>query len=541
MCRSVYETPLPDAEIVADLHAVDTTGERLAVTRVRPDRIELRSAAANADVVLAGEESVVVLAGPGVRVGWRSIEPSMPVSGMEDPRGRIVVLGPICDSLARDLRSGSTSAIRAAVLKRSRRWWQGWYATIAPQRQGSSAAYLHAWWALAVNQVRLRRDADRVAVVPSKVGYLGLWQWDAYFIAVGLRHGHTDLALDQIELALRHQRPNGLLPDVVHDEGVLDNVEHLPASDNARLAEHVGSRIDAVTGAAAPGVTALGVAVPVTKPPLAAWALLKVLDAANEQGRALASPPAAFARQAAHRLSRAQDWWFAVSDPAGTGLPRYLHPYSSGIDDCPVWDFGTDVDTPDLGAYLALNADALATIAGRAGSEQEARRRRAQADVVTRRLLDRLWDHGEGRFAHRSADGSVLPTRTALELMPLLTGRLPQEAIASLARLVEDPTVFGGPWRITTAARQDPAFDASQMWRGPIWVNTNYLVVQGLRRSGLHEVADRLAAATIALVDASPTIAEYWDPNSGAPAQAATAPFSWSAALYIDLAVTEGR
>lgn len=31
-------------------------------------------------------------------------------------------------------------------------------------------------------------------MVPSKIGYVGLWQWDAYFIAVGLRHGDPDLA-----------------------------------------------------------------------------------------------------------------------------------------------------------------------------------------------------------------------------------------------------------------------------------------------------------------------------------------------------------
>lgn len=38
------------------------------------------------------------------------------------------------------------------------------------------------------------------------------------------------------------------------------------------------------------------------------------------------------------------------------------------------------------------------------------------------------------------------------------------------------------------------------MWRGPTWINMNYLVVQGLRRHGQVEPARRLARQTIDLV-----------------------------------------
>jgi glycogen debranching enzyme len=410
------------------------------------------------------------------------------------------------------------------LLEGAERSWLSWFAAASRPQGGDHAAYLHAWWALAVNQLRLDADSDLTAVVPSKVGYLGLWQWDAYFAAIGLRHGQGGLAQAQLELALRHQLPDGQLPDVVHDAGILHSVDELPTADRVRLAEHVGSRHGSDTG------SALRAAVPVTKPPLAAWAVAKLAHC-HELGD--------FADFALPRLRQAHEWWFRVSDPDGRGLPRYLHPYSSGIDDCPVWDFGTDISTPDLGSYLALDADALAELATSAARPAEADWWRGRADQVSARLVAELWDPARGRFGSRQA-GTRLPSRTALDVLPLLTGRLTETQVGSIAAALHDPSTFGGRHRVPTAGVADAAFDPEGMWRGPVWINTNYLVVQGLRRMGLHDEADGLAAETLALVEGSPSIAEYWNPLTGLPAERATAPFTWSAALYIDLAVTGG-
>ncbi|MGG8408182.1 amylo-alpha-1,6-glucosidase, partial [Streptomyces sp. 12297] len=55
---------------------------------------------------------------------------------------------------------------------------------------------------------------------------------------MGLRHAWPALARDQILLLLDHQLPDGRLPDVVHDHGVLAETTDLPRSDLARLGEH---------------------------------------------------------------------------------------------------------------------------------------------------------------------------------------------------------------------------------------------------------------------------------------------------------------
>jgi glycogen debranching enzyme len=85
-------------------------------------------------------------------------------------------------------------------------------------------------------------------------------------------------------------------------------------------------------------------------------------------------------------------------------------------------------------------------------------------------------------------------------------------------------------------AVRDPDFSETRMWRGPVWVNTNWLVAQGLRRQGLIDKAERLERATLELVAAQGPN-EYFRPDTGVKPPRATTVFGWSAALTVDLAV----
>ncbi|WP_353065538.1 MGH1-like glycoside hydrolase domain-containing protein [Arcanobacterium hippocoleae] len=86
------------------------------------------------------------------------------------------------------------------------------------------------WWVLGANQIALKIGENatmRTIVVPSMLGYVGLWQWDAYFIALGLQHGDIELAIAQLEIAFSPE-PDGQLPDVVHEKGRLASSLDLP-------------------------------------------------------------------------------------------------------------------------------------------------------------------------------------------------------------------------------------------------------------------------------------------------------------------------
>jgi glycogen debranching enzyme len=376
------------------------------------------------------------------------------------------------------------------------------------------------WWVLGANIVSLPRLGDVRAVVPSKIGYVGLWQWDAYFIAIGLRHGAPALAREQLDLAFRFPTAAGQLPDVVHEEGVLASSDDLPQADRDRL-RRAGSQI------ADPHAP-----VPLTKPPLSAWALRQVLKAEplNDETRA-------WARRQLDTIRRSQDWWFAASDLDHDGMPEYGHPYSSGLDDSPIFDGPLPTTAPDLGAYLVLQDLELALFGEEFGVDPAPHLARAERTMA--KLME-LWDAGSRTFRARAA-GEPVSSDAITGLMPLLTGRLPADVVDALVAALDDPERYGTPWGLPTVAAGDPDFSATRMWRGPVWVNTNTLVAEGLAASGHPERARALLEQTVALVQHGGGPHEYFDPLTGEKAPTATTAFGWSAALFVDLAVRLSR
>ncbi len=164
---------------------------------------------------------------------------------------------------------------------------------------------------------------------------------------------------------------------------------------------------------------------------------------------------------------------------------------------------------------------------------------------MARAFAARLWAPERGLYLDYDMRlGAPIAANTIAAFAPLFAG-IPDAATA--ARLVEqhlaDPAEYatgGAPetrFGVPTTAKSSPAFDPRRYWRGPVWVNTNWLMIQGLRHYGYTAQADALAEQTLALVDAA-GFREYFDPRDGSGY--GTDGFSWSAALTIDLLASTG-
>lgn len=111
---------------------------------------------------------------------------------------------------------------------------------------------------------------------------------------------------------------------------------------------------------------------------------------------------------------------------------------------------------------------------------------------------------------------------------------LPRPVATALVR-----TACGPHFGLGGAARLVPsydltghAFDPRRYWRGPAWINTNWLLERGLRLHGERERADGLRRALLDVAGDS-GFAEYVDPYTGRGCGARG--FGWSAALALDL------
>jgi glycogen debranching enzyme len=237
---------------------------------------------------------------------------------------------------------------------------------------------------------------------------------------------------------------------------------------------------------------------------------------------------------------RWNSWWFGLNDDDGDGIVQYSHPFSSGLDDSPLWDVGMPVEAVDLNTYLCLQMEALGRMAQLIGRPREAVIWRNRADALAHRMVEHFYDEQAGLFwsQHEHRPVRVL---TPFSLYPLWTGRLRPEMNERLVAHLRDPASFWTDHPLPTVAANDPHYNPSQMWRGPVWININYIFVEALQRTGYRQLAQDLSERTLRLVMSQDDIYEYYHPTTGAPPPRAAPTFGWSAACFIDLAIRTSR
>jgi hypothetical protein len=383
--------------------------------------------------------------------------------------------------------------------------------------------------------------------VPARTLYPHQWSWDAAFIAVGLAHIAPRRAWQDLRTLFAAQWPDGRVPHIVFDTHVADR-DYFPGPS--------------FWGRGTSGIV---------QPPVHALAARHLHTVAPSADDLAALYPALVAQQ--HYL-------FSQRDLGGCGLVSIAHPWESGLDNSPAWDpmlaILADTAMPfrrrdvevsvtshrptdrDYARYIALAAAyrdnlwvldehhpflvecpafnaltvsaelALAEIAGAVGADPMPHQ--AKAKAMTETLIDRLYDPATGMFHALDVHTARLtPARTVGGLIPLIVPGLPSSIVDGLVKELTSPR-FGLP--APSYDRSAPDFDRLRYWRGPTWINMNWLLWKGLHTHGHTDHAATLRAALIDLVAQSGCY-EYFDPITGQGIGAAG--FSWTAALTLDL------
>jgi glycogen debranching enzyme len=382
------------------------------------------------------------------------------------------------------------------------------------------------------------------------------WSWDAGFIAIGWAGHRPARARAELRFLLAHQWPTGMVPHIVFAPGLPES-EYFPG----------------------PGVWRAGGTSAICQPPIHATAALAVHRADHDED---------FLADVVPRLERWHEYLHRDRDPEGTGLPVIRHPWESGQDNSPMWDAALAAvhdgsvepyERSDVGlvhvderptvdeydGYLRLVAwlrDRGYDEAQIAGQEpfrvvdpltcallvqadrdlveltEELREdpapARARADRTAAALEEHCWSEEHGLYlAQDRVTGAPVDAPAAGGLVPLFAG-VPSPARAE--RIVETLTAaefwpLGGfPAASFDTAR--PEFDRARYWRGPSWVNVNWLLCRGLQRYGRTSEAELLRGATLGMVEAAGPY-EYFDPFDGRGRGSPR--FSWTAALALDL------
>ncbi|GAB0112756.1 amylo-alpha-1,6-glucosidase [Acidisoma sp. C75] len=362
---------------------------------------------------------------------------------------------------------------------------------------------------------------------PDRWPHKDMWLWDSMFHAIGWRHLDPRLAQEMIEAVFAGQKPDGFVPHQM--------------SPTRRPSE-------------------------ITQPPVLAFGVAMV---------EAASPDPAWIARLYPKLAAYILWDLTHRDGEGDGLCEWFmegDPHSrsgeSGMDNSPRFDFHypTPLAATDFNAFLARECQILCDFAERLGMASDANLWRARADRLARLIERHLWSEEAGLYCDYDVEaGERSPVLASAGFLPLFARVPGLDRARRMARLLDEPGFFATAVPVPSIAVADTAHYAKDMWRGPAWINVNWLIAQGLARYGaedasLAERAAALDAASLAVIEAAcarhSTFFEYYDDrgeaeppallrkgecNPANPFRQVIHDYGWTATLYLDLVARMGE
>lgn len=335
------------------------------------------------------------------------------------------------------------------------------------------------------NLKRPSRNRPFHSVRPSPK-YNAVYLWDSAFIALIWKHRDRNISQDVIRSVIFNQQSDGRVPHVV---SILGTSEW-------------------------------------SQPPLLTWAAMQFVS----QPRDLA-----FAREVYPKLKRYHEWLFAARRHSN-GLFFWQHAYESGIDNAPRFgnrDESRFDDTRrheaiDLSSYVVMDSDALKAMAEfiiqhsdneteKSSLRADAQRYQAQSAQIAALVRERLWDEESGNFYDLDQrTNRHIKISTIASLLPLTAGIASPEQARRLMTRISDPRAFNTPIPFPTVERREETFE-KDCWRGPVWINTAYMIIQGMKRYGFttqaREMAARLVDGVYVTWHHTGKFVEYYDPE----------------------------
>ncbi len=382
-------------------------------------------------------------------------------------------------------------------------------------------------------------------VCPSTGTYPFQWFWDSCFHAIVLSRFDVRRAEVELQSLMRNQQPDGFVAHVTFWQ----REKYEALLKNYCILYRTPYLSDCI------------------QPPVLAHAF----DAVAQRGGS-----AAFVSEMLPKVCAYFDWLDQVRDPDQDGLIAVLLPDETGLDHTPKFDhyylerqeptiahydqgwenvaaryrevgqdpkrmFALDkfiVEDTMMNALYAEGQRLLSLHLKKAGQHARAEVFAARARRSRDALVSKCFDPDRGLFFDLAgAREAPLQVSTFTSLCPLLLGDLPTPQVDALVRHLESAD-YALPFPVPTVARGEPTFQAEPvgtrlLWRGPSWINSNWLICQGLYLHGFKKLADQLADASAALVEKG-GFREYYNPYTGEGYGAQS--FSWSA-LVLDLLI----
>ena len=409
--------------------------------------------------------------------------------------------------------------------------------------------------------------------IPSKKLYPFQWKWDSGFIAIGLAHYDMPRAKKEIETLLLAQWSNGFIPHIVfHTKS--DTYFPGPDFHQSHLHNEAPKNYES-TG--------------MTQPPVLGFVLEKLYDISNDKKDILK-----FIEFNIDKIYNNHVYFYTKRDIYNEGLVYIYHNWESGTDNSPLWDdiwktmnppefkferkdtthvdpsqrpsrreydhylhiielakiynYSEDkiaenspflVQDPLFNSILMRSNEALIKLYELLGNNiDKINYLKSQNSKSKLGMNEKLFSSELGAYVHYDLrNNRQIPFVSSSSFSPLFCGAPGDQRALKLIKTLKQK--FGGKEHHLCASF-DPyneRFNPKKYWRGPIWINLNWILYNGFRRYNFKSLAQRIKKDSIYLIE-NQGFYEYFDPRKSISSEEINgyggANFSWTAALLID-------
>ena len=156
---------------------------------------------------------------------------------------------------------------------------------------------------------------------------------------------------------------------------------------------------------------------------------------------------------------------------------------------------------------------------------------------TNREMRQKMWHETHGAFdVFNLRANERVGTITSFGFTPLMCGAPTQQEAQVIYRYQESNSFCSMHndycFSIPNYNLEGDYLDTKNYWRCPVWINTNWLLMQGLLRYGFRQKAESVRQDIIELVSRW-GFHEYFDPYKGVGY--GTDNFSWTAALFFNV------
>lgn len=280
-------------------------------------------------------------------------------------------------------------------------------------------------------------------ISPGKNNFQGIWNWDSAFHAVGVSRWNTEVAKENIIGFLKFQKENGMLPDVVRENGFIEDS--------------------------------------LSKPPVFAWAAEIVYKRDKD---------IEFLKEIYPKLVLNAEWW--ENDRSNDGLFYYDASYperddylqrvkwESGWDNSVRWDNGiTEYWAIDLNCFMVMCYNSLEFIAKELGNDADAVKWNSKSQVLSNLINEKMWNKSGKYYSDTNRfTGEISNILSPASFMPLFVGIANNEQAEYMREIAENKYKFNG--KMPTVSFDNPQYSLDY-WRGPTWLNVAYFAAKGLK------------------------------------------------------------